>query len=51
MKDFNNLPQRARDYIKLLEDLVECPVGLISTGPERDETIFPPDTVLQKWIS
>jgi adenylosuccinate synthase len=51
IKDYSSLPALARDYIKLLEDLVECPVGLVSTGPERDETIFPPNTVLQSWIS
>ncbi len=50
LSDFDSLPQRARDYIKVLEDLVECPVGLISTGPERDETIISTATPLKNWI-
>lgn len=50
LSDFDSLPQRARDYIKILEDLVECPVGLISTGPERDETIISAATPLKNWI-
>ncbi len=33
------LPRAARDYIARLEELVECPVHIISTGPDRDETI------------
>lgn len=51
LKDFDSLPQRARDYIRILEDLVESPIGLISTGPERDETIISPATPLKSWIS
>ena len=34
-----DLPARARDYVKLLEDLVECPFKIVSTGAAREETI------------
>jgi adenylosuccinate synthase len=50
LKDYNQLPTLAQDYIKLLEDLVECPIGMISTGPERDETIFLPNQLMQGWL-
>lgn len=33
------LPQNARNYIKRLEDLVSTPIDIISTGPDRIETI------------
>ena len=33
------LPKGARDYLKRIEDLAGVPIDLISTGPERDETI------------
>lgn len=33
------LPQAARDYIKRLEELVGAPIDIISTGPDRVETI------------
>ncbi len=33
------LPKAARDYLKRIEDLAGVPIDLISTGPERDETI------------
>src|SRR5262249_26510363 len=39
VKTFNALPQAARSYLKRLEALVGAPVAIISTGPERDETI------------
>lgn len=33
------LPKAAVDYINCIEDMIGCPVHLISTGPGRDETI------------
>lgn len=39
MTDFEQLPQQARDYVHRLEALCELPVAMISTGPERDQTI------------
>jgi len=35
----SDLPGQARDYISRLESLVETPIHLVSTGPERDENI------------
>jgi adenylosuccinate synthase len=36
---WEDLPVNARAYLKRLEVLCEVPVDIISTGPERDETI------------
>jgi adenylosuccinate synthase len=33
------LPQRARDYLDRLETLVGVPITIVSTGPDRDQTI------------
>ena len=33
------LPATARSYVDRLEELVDCPIDIISTGPHRDETI------------
>lgn len=33
------LPQAALDYIKRIEDLIGAPVDIVSTGPDRVETI------------
>ena len=48
--DYKNLPQQAKDYISKLEDLLEIPISLISTGSGRDETIWREKTILNKWI-
>jgi len=37
--DIHQLPQEAQAYVRRIEELVGCPVHLISTGPHRDETI------------
>jgi adenylosuccinate synthase len=36
---FSDLPLNAQRYIKRLEELLGCPVGLISVGARREETI------------
>ena len=33
------LPQAARDYIAKIEQVVGAPIDIISTGPDRVETI------------
>jgi adenylosuccinate synthase len=37
---FSSLPQTFKDYVKLIEDLVEAEVSLISTGMERKDSIL-----------
>jgi adenylosuccinate synthase len=39
VKAFDRLPKNAQAYLKRLESLVGAPVDLISTGPDREETI------------
>ena len=40
VKSVDNLPQAARDYLTKVEELCEVPVDIISTGPDREETII-----------
>jgi adenylosuccinate synthase len=35
-----DLPQAARNYVSRLEELVGVPVGILSTGPGRDQTMM-----------
>ncbi len=39
-RSWADLPATAIKYIRRLEELVECPVALLSTSPERDDTIL-----------
>ena len=37
--DYNGLPANARKYLERLQTLVDVPIDIISTGPDRDQTI------------
>ena len=37
--DASDLPENARKYLERIEELVEVPIDIISTGPDRDQTI------------
>jgi adenylosuccinate synthase len=39
-RSWNDLPGQAVKYVRFLEELIECPVALLSTSPERDDTIL-----------
>jgi adenylosuccinate synthase len=39
-KCFADLPIKAQNYVKRLEELMGCPIVLVSVGPRRDETIM-----------
>jgi adenylosuccinate synthase len=39
LKDWNKLPVQAQDYLKFLSEYLGVPLGMVSTGPGRDETI------------
>jgi len=38
--DYGALPENARRYLERLEALVRVPIDMISTGPDREETIL-----------
>ncbi len=38
--DFDALPQKARDYLARIEALAGVPIDIISTGPDREQTII-----------
>jgi len=40
VKTLEGLPQAARDYIKRVEEVTGVPIDIISTGPDRSETMI-----------
>ena len=42
-RSWAQLPAQAVKYVRRLEELIECPVTLLSTSPERDDTILMKD--------
>jgi adenylosuccinate synthase len=39
VKKYEDLPENARAYLRRIEQICEIPIDLISTGPDRSETI------------
>jgi adenylosuccinate synthase len=40
IRDFEKLPSKAQDYLQYLEQRTGARTAMISTGPDRDQTIF-----------
>jgi adenylosuccinate synthase len=40
LRDFSKLPQKAKEYLQFLSDQVGVEIAMVSTGPEREQTIW-----------
>lgn len=47
---FDELPENARKYVQFLSSNIGVEIGLISTGPERDQTVIMPDSTMEAWF-
>jgi adenylosuccinate synthase len=45
-----DLPAKARAYVDFLSTAVSVEIGLISTGPERDQTILLKNSLMESWF-
>ena len=34
------VPENAKKYLTRLEELIDCPISIVSVGPDREQTIF-----------
>jgi adenylosuccinate synthase len=53
-RSWAELPANAIKYVRRVEELIDCPVALLSTSPERDDTILVTDPLAdyegdQQW--
>jgi adenylosuccinate synthase len=52
IQNYSELPVLAQDYLKRLADLVKTEISVVSTGPDRRDTIIAsPHSRLESWIS
>lgn len=40
IKSFEALPENAKNYVRKIEEITEVPVGVVSVGPDRSQTIL-----------
>jgi adenylosuccinate synthase len=50
MTKIQELPENARNYVDFLSNSIGVEIGLISTGPERDQTIILQESVMEGWF-
>ncbi|HEY0080398.1 MAG TPA: adenylosuccinate synthase [Pyrinomonadaceae bacterium] len=49
--ELDDLPSAARAYIDFISREIGVPIGLVSTGPERGQTIRAPGSILDQWLA
>ena len=40
IRNFEDLPENTKKFISKVEDLIGAPIGIVSVGPDRDQTII-----------
>src|SRR3954451_4960576 len=48
--DLTELPRAAREYVNFLSNQIGVQIGLVSTGPERSQTIIVRESALAEWL-
>ncbi len=51
VRDYGGLPPLARAYVERLAELVRGEIGIVSTGPERNDTLLRSKSVLASWFT
>ena len=49
--EMNDLPLTARHYVEFLSEQIGVEIGLVSTGPERSQTVIVNDSALGRWLN
>ncbi|MFN2516801.1 MAG: adenylosuccinate synthetase, partial [Pyrinomonadaceae bacterium] len=49
--EMSSLPAKARRYVEFLSEKIGVEIGLVSTGPERSQTIVVKDSAVGGWLN
>jgi adenylosuccinate synthase len=50
VREYSSLPENARLYVERLAELVGCEIGIVSTSPERLDTILRSKSAIAGWF-
>jgi len=50
VRDWAALPENARRYVDQLEEMIGAEIGLVSTGPDREQTVIRGRSALASWF-
>lgn len=40
IKNYEDLPENCKKYLKRIEEIVDCPISVVSVGPDRNQNIY-----------
>lgn len=40
IKNYEDLPENCKKYLKRIEEIVDCPISVVSVGPDRSQNIY-----------
>ena len=46
IREYDQLPAAARKYLETIAEITDVPIAFLSVGPEREQTIIPPGSLL-----
>jgi len=49
-RDFADLPRAAQGYVGRLSELAGCEIGIVSTGPDREDTLVRARSAVSSWF-
>jgi adenylosuccinate synthase len=50
LREFSRLPENARRYVDRLSELVGAEIGIVSTGPDRRDTVLRSTSAIASWF-
>jgi adenylosuccinate synthase len=50
IREFGQLPEQARRYVDRLSEMVGVEIGMVSTGPERTQTLLRGQSRMASWF-
>jgi len=50
-RDFSDLPKAAQAYVLRVSELARCEIGIVSTGPDRADTIVRARSAVSSWFA
>jgi len=51
VRDWTELPDGAKRYVLRLSELIGCEIGIVSTSPDREDTILRRDSTVAAWFA
>jgi adenylosuccinate synthase len=51
VREWKALPDGAKRYVARLSELISCEIGIVSTSPDRDDTILRAESAVASWFA